>query len=415
MTTIATGVFKKVFIKRQAGQGVVAPAGAAGSARSVRRVTSTFDKTRANYQSQEVNESQQVQDMRLGVNSVAGSLTGELSVGGYQLPMEGILRKLAAGPSTTGAIATITAATTGERTGTYTRAGGSFLADGFKIGDVVRANGFTTTGVGNNDRNVIITALTATVMTVYTLIKGTQIAAKAAGDNVTIATPGKKIWTPETAQNRDYFTLEHWFGDIAQSELFPDLVFTGMNITLPPSGMATIELPGMGIDMTPAQAQYFTTPASAPTGAILAAVNGVVIVNGLAVGLLTGLTINVAGNHAYPDQNGVVGDNNHVDITPGVLNVTGQMTVLFANATYRDMFLNEDEFSIAAALTAKNTPAADFAAFNMSRVKLTNQSKDDTPTGMTLTLPYTALENLAGGAALANLRTTLSVQDSLFV
>lgn len=415
---IATGVFKKVAMKRQpGGKGVIAPAGAAGSSRYVRRVTSTMDLVKATYQSNEVNESQQVRDFRHGVKSTAGTLTGELSVGGYQVPLEGVLRQLAVGAVTTGAIATITAAG-GARTGTFTRVGGSFLTDGFKIGDVVRPSGFTTTGVNNNGRNYLITALTATVMTVISVGADGLVNAKASGDNVTIVAPGKKIWVPATGQIKDYVTLEHWHSDIGVSEVFPDVVFTGANIGLPPSGMATIELPMMGIDMNPVgvagNAQYFTNPAASPTGGILAAVNGLLIIDGVVVGLLTGLTINIAGGHAYPDQNGVVGSNLHADISPGVLGVSGQATVLFQDAVLRDKFVNETECSIVAVLTADATAGSEFSSFVMSRVKFGGASKDDTPTGITLTMPFTALENMAGGAALPNLQTTISVQDSLF-
>jgi len=415
MTLIASGVFKKVFLKRQTAQGVQAPAGAAGTARSIRRVTSTFDLVKASYQSNEVNESQQVRDMRHGVKSVAGTINGELSVGSYQQPLESILRQNAVAGSTTGAIATIAAATTGDRIGTFTRSAGSFLADGFKVGDVVRSSGWTTTALGMNTRNFIITALTATVMTVMSVGKLGQVITKVAGDNVTIVVPGRKSWTPQTGHTRDYYTLEHWFADVAKSELFNDVVFTAANISLPPSGLATIELPGMGVDSPASAAQYFTAPAAAPVGAALAAVNGVIIVAGVAVGLITGLNINIAGNHAYADPNGVVGQDVHVDIAPGVLTVTGQATVLFADNTLRDMFLNESEVSIAVALTATGDINAEFVSFVMSRVKFSGSTKDDVPTGITLTMPFQALENVNGGAALANLQTTLSVQDSLWV
>lgn len=415
MTLIASSVFKKVILKRQTAQGVQAPAGPAGSSRNVRRVTSTFDLAKAMYQSAEVNESQQVRDARHGVRSTAGTLTGELSVGGYQQPLESILRQNSLAGATSGALTTIAAASTGDRTGTFTRSAGSFLTDGFKVGDVVRSSGWATTAAAMNTRNFMITALTATVMTVISVGKAGQVIAKAAGDSVTITVPGRKTWTPQTGQTRDYYTLEHFFADIGKSELFPDLVFTAANISLPPSGLATIELPGMGIDSPPSTAQYFTTPAASPTGAILAAVNGVIIVNGLAVGLITGLTLNIAGNHAYADQNGVVGQDTHVDVVPGVLTVTGQATVLFTDTVLRDMFVNETECSIAVALTGSGDINSEFMAFVMSRVKFSGSTKDDVATGITMTMPFQALENVNGGAALANLQTTLSVQDSLWV
>ncbi len=411
MVGIATGVFKKLAIKKQVGLNQKAPAGAAGSARYMRRVTSTLDLNKANYQSNEILESQQKRDMRHGVKSVAGSISGELSVGGYQQPFESVCRQVVQNAATTGALATITAAVTAGAAGTFTRAAGSFLADGFKIGDVVRCAGWATTGVPNNAHNFIITNLTALVMTVLAL-DGVPVGAKAAGDNVTITVVGKKTWMPANNQTRDYYTIEHWFGDIAQSEQYKDCVFTGFTVSLPPSGMATVEFPVMGLDMDTGVAQYFNAPQAAPTGGILAAVNGVLLMNGAVAGIVTGMTIVVNGNYTAPG--GVVGSNVDPDIFPGTLDVSGQLTVLFTDATMRDAFLNETESSLIGAFTASNTAAADFTAFVMSRIKYTGATKNDGNAGLTLTMPYVALENVNGGAAVANLQTTLSIQDSQF-
>jgi len=414
MAGIATGVFKKMYLKRQAGLGAVAPAGPAGSAKSVRRVTSTLDKTKAAYQSAEVLESQQVRDSRHGVVSVGGTLSGELSVGTYQQPFESILRQAAQANVSSGSLATVTASSSGPYTGTFTRSAGSWITDGFKVGDIVNSTGWTAPGVANNDQYMLITSLTAAVMTLFVLDKS-AIVAKAAGDNVTVVTVGKKIWVPGSGQTRDYYTIEHWFSDIGVDEVFTDCVFTGATIALPPTGMATVELPIMGLDMIPGVAQYFTAPAGASGGGILAAVNGAMIVDGAVVGLVTGITITIAGGYAYPAGDGLVGTNIRPDVLPGVLTVTGQMTVLFSDATYRDMFLQEREVAVAVALTADNSPKPGFTSFVMSRVKYSGASKDDTPTGLTLTMPFQALEQVNnGGVNTPNLATTISIQDSAY-
>lgn len=406
---ISTGVFKKLSFKKQAALNTIAPAGAGGSAAYMRRVTSTIDLAKATYQSNEILPSQMIRDFRHGVRSVSGSISGELSVGGYQKPFESILRQLVQAPATTGALVNVTAATTGARTGTFTRAAGSFITDGFKVGDVVTWTGWATTGVPNNAHNMMITALTALIMTVITL-DGVAIGAKASGDSVTGVVAGKKTWVPQTGHTRDYYTIEHWYSDVAQSERFVDCVFTGANIQLPPTGMATVEFPIMGLDMQTGTAEYFTTPAAAPTGGILAAVNGVLLVAGVPVGLITGLNININGNYSVPG--GVVGANVDPDIFPGSLEVSGQVTVLFQDATMRDMFVNETEAAIAAALTANNTANAGFTSFVMPRVKFGGASKDDGKSSLTLTMPFTALEYT--GASGVDLPTVISIQDSSF-
>lgn len=416
MPGIATGVFKKLFVKRQVSLGAIAAAGAAGTAHSMRRVTSTLDKTKGSYSSNEVLESQQVRDMRHGVVATGGTLSGELSVGTYQQMFESVLRQAASSNLGTNITPnTIIAASTGSNTGTFTRGAGSWLGENYKIGDIVNMTGWTAPALANNDQYMIIVALTAAVMTCFVLDK-TAIVAKAAGDQIQTTVVGKKIWVPASGQSRDYYTIEHWFGDIGISEVFTDCVFTGANIALPPTGMATVEFPIMGLDMLPGAAQYFNAPAAPSTGGILASVNGALIINGLVVGLVTGLTLAITGNYAYPSGDGVVGSNLRPDVLPGVLGVTGQMTVLFSDGTYRDMFLNETEASVAVALTADSSAKPGFTCFALPRVKYSGATKDDTNTGLTLTMPFTALEQVAnGGANTPNVQTTISVQDSAFV
>lgn len=405
---IATGVFKKLSYKKQSALGTAA---SGSGATYLRRVSSDLGLTKATYQSQEINATQQRRDMRHGVRKVEGTIKGELSVGGYQSFMESVLRQLVQTASTTGAITTVAAAVTTGAAGTYTRSSGSYLTDGFKIGDVITSTGWATTGTANNNHYAIITALTATVMTIL-MIDGVAVGAKAAGDTVTIVTVGKKTWTPASSQTRDYYTINHWHSDIAQSEAYVDCVVTGMNVSLPASGMATVDFPIMGLSQTTGTSEYFTTPGAAATGSILAAANGLLLVNGTTVGLVTGLSINVNGNYTTPG--GVVGSNAEPDIFPGTLDVTGQATVLFQDATMRDMFINETEVSVVAVFTGSTAAAPAFTAFVMSRVKFGGATKDDGDTGLVMTMPFTALENTSGGAAVANLQTTISIQDSAF-
>jgi len=409
---IATGVFKRVSLKKQSALGTKAPAGAGGTARYLRRVTSTIDFAKASFTSAEILVSQQRRDMRHGVRSVAGNISGELSVGSYQLPIESALRRIAGVAATTAALTTITIASLGAATaaGTLTRASLSYITDGFKVGDIVRATGV---GAGvNASANLIITALTALVMTVQTL-NGADITAVASGSSITIALAGRKTFIPQASHTRDYYTIEHWFSDVPDSEQFTDCVFNGFTLTLPASGMATISFPVMGLNMQTSSGEYFTTPAAAPTGPIVASANGLLLVNGSVVANVTGLTITVSGNMSAPG--GVVGSNVDPDILPGVLEVTGSVNALFLSAALRDLFFNETEFTIIAAFTGDNTAGSPVIGITLPRVKFSGNTKDDTQSQITQTLPFTALENINGGAAVNSEATAISIQDSAFV
>ena len=407
---IAVGVRKTLAFKKQTALGAIA-AGGASTGQIVRRVTSTIDLSKNAIKSNELLSSQQRRDYRHGVRAVSGSVAGELSIGGYQAFFESMLRQGVQTAATTGALITVAAAVTTGAQGTFTRSAGSYLTDGFKIGDVVRWTGWATTGAPNNAHNFLILNLTALVMTVVSL-DGVAVGPKAAGDSVTCVLVGKKTWVPASGHTRDYYTMEHWYGDIGLSEYFTDCVIASAKVDLKPNDMAKIDWSVMGLNMLTGTSAYFTSPTAPTTGAITAGVNGVLTVSGQRVAIVTSLSLDIDGNFSAPG--GVVGSNVDPDLFPGPIDVSGQATLFFDDATFRDIFLNETEVAMTVVLTGSNAANADFVSFTMSRVKFGGATKDDGEKGITLTVPFTALENTNGGAALANLQTTISVQDSLF-
>lgn len=406
MTAIAAGVFKKLIAKKQSALGTKATT---GSAQLLRRVSSDLDLKKATYQSNEIRPSMMKADFRHGIRSVDGTISGELSCGSYQGLMESVLRAAASTAITSGALTDVTAAVTTGAQGTFTRATGSWFTAGFKVGMTVRWSGWATTGVPNNAHNFMILILTATVMT-GVFVDGVAMGPKASGDSVTCLEVGKHIAIPQSAHTKDYWTIEHFFADISQSETFTDCVIGGMNVKLPASGMATIDFPIMGLNMDKDTAQYFVSPTAASSGAVLAAVNGAVYVAGVKVAQITSMDFNVNGNMSAPG--GIVGSNVDPDIFPGTFDITGNLSVLFSDATMRDYFIDETEVSIIVVLTAGNSAAADFQTHVFPRVKIGGSSKDDGEKGLTMTMPFTALENTSGGSGTSTVATAYWVQDS---
>lgn len=403
MTTIASGIAKKVTFKKQSALGTAA-SGTGGTALS--RTTSTLDLSKATYKSNNINPSAQRSDFRHGVRSVAGNISSDLIVGHHQTLEASMLRQAWQTATTTGPIITIAAVISGSK---FTRSAGSFLTDGFKVGDVIRASGFAGGAITLNTKNFLVTSVIALEMA-GVFLDGSAMLAETAGATVTLATAGKKTWMPATGHVYDYYTFEHWFSNIAQSETFTDCVVSQMNVKLPPSGMATIDFSVMGIDQTVGTSQVLTTPTDAPNGGTLAAVNGAVYVGGNRIALLTGLDFSVNGNFTAPG--GVVGSNVDPDIFPGSLDVTGNMTVYFTDATMRDYFRNETEVSIVAAFTSSNAGNADFKSYVFPRVKVGGATKDDGDKGLIQTMPFTAIENTTAGSSVLS---TMSIQDSKVV
>ena len=401
--TIAQGVKKVVSYKKQTGLGVPA---SGGSGQELRRVTSTINLTKDTYQSNEIRSDQQIADFRHGSKQVTGTLSAELSAGTYKDFLQSVLRKdFVAISSLTAAAVTIVAST-----GVITFQTGNPLTGGIKIGNVVRITVGSVAAL-NLNKNLLVTGVTATTLTVKTL-NGSALADNATSvTGVTIAIPGKYTYVPETAQTQDYYTVEHWFSDVAQSEVYSDIVQTNAQVKIPANGMATIDFPLVGLNVSTGTSQVLTSPTAITTGGVTAGVNGLLLVAGTPVAIVTSIDFDVNGNVAVADA--VVGSLTRPDVFQGTVGATGTFSAYFTDATFRDYFINETEVSIVVALTTDSTATADFVVFTMSRVKVGGADVTDGASGLTRTFPFTALKNTSGGAALANLATTIMVQDSL--
>lgn len=399
---IATGVAKQVIYKVESTWG---SAPGTGSGQVLRRVQSGLSLQKDTYQSNEVRADYQMSDFRHGVRRVSGSISGELSPGTYKDFMAAALRKdFAAVTAITGA--SITIAGSGP-TYTVTRAAGSFLTDGIKVGQVVRltAGSFTA---GNLNKNLFVLSLTATVLTVMVL-NGSTLTAEGPIASSTVTVPGKVTYVPLTGHTDKSFAVEHWHSDVSQSELFLGCKVNNLSLGLPPTGLATIGMDMMGKDVTTATSGYYVSPTAAATTGINAAVNGVLTAQGAAVALVTGLDIRIAGNmQATP----VVGSNTYPDIFEGRVMVTGNMSVYFQDATFRDYFINETEVALSVALASNNLAASDFITLSCPRIKLGGADKNDGDTGLIQTMPFQALLATSGGAGVSNEQTTIYVHDS---
>lgn len=399
---IASGIAKQVRYKAESAYNT-AP-GASG-AQSLRRVESSINVEKDTYASAELRTDYQISDFRHGTRRTAGSIKGELSPLTYADFMAAALRKdFVAGVSAASLSLTIA----GAGPYTVTRATGSWLTDGFKAGDVVRITAGSV-NASNLNKNLYVVSLTATVLTVV-VPNASAMVAEGPIASCTCSVTGKKTYTPTTGHTDKSFAIEHWFSDIAQSELYLGCKASALDIQLPPTGLATIGVDVMGSgSVTTNTSAYYTSPTAPTTTGIAAAVNGLLYIGATAVATCTGLSLRVDGGYSGDP---VVGSNFMPGIFPGRVNVTGQFTAYFENATFRDAFLNETELALSALLTSDNAAAANFLAFNLPRIKLGSASRSDGEKGLILTANFQALYNGSGGTGISSEATTLSVQDS---
>lgn len=401
----ASGVFKQVTYKVETTYGTMP---AASAAQAMRRVTSSLDLSKDTYQSNEIRPDFQVADFRHGLRKVGGSISGELSAKTWGDFIAAALKKdFVAGVSVTGASITIGGA---AGAWTITRAAGSWLADGVKIGDVIRMTAGTFNAL-NLNKNIQVTAMTPTVLTGIVL-NASNLQAEGPIASATVAVVGKKTFIPQSGHTDKSFAIEHWYPDAGAtgaSEVFSGCKVSKITFTLPATGMATVAVEFVGKDSTPGTAQYFTSPTPVTVTGTMAAVNGVVKVGSATGGTITSASIEISC--AQSSEQGI-GSNTADQVATGRVIVTGQFTAKFDSTALRDAFYNETETSAYLAFTADNSANSDFIAFSMSRLKVNGASKDDGEKILIQTIPFQALLDNAGGTGKAAEMTTISVQDS---
>lgn len=399
---IEKGTSKQTRIKRQTAKGTLA---GATLGQIMRRESATFELQKESYTTEnEITSIQQVKSSRHGVKQVNGSLNGLLSPGTYADPLSSILRKdFAAVTNLTGIGITV-----GGVPGAYTLTTTGLLVGGIKVGMVVRVTAGTGLNANVLNKNLLVTAVTATVLTCAVLNGSTMTLGT--GTSCTINVPGKVSYVPDAGHTNLYYTVEEWYPSVPMSEVNHDVKFSKVDIALPGSGNSTIKFSAIGLDQTSSASVYFTLPAVETSTDVLAAANGLLMVDGVAQAIVTDLSFSIDGKAQAADP--TVGANIRADIFSGVVAVTGSFSAYFDGATVPDLFRNETATSIVSALTSGTEANADFMTFTMTNVKLNTSTPDDNQTGMKRSYSFVALYNSAGGAALANHATSIMVCDS---
>ncbi len=372
----------------------------------LRRTSCSLALTKDTYQSSEVRTDRQIGDFRHGVKRVSGSISGELSPATYWDFIEAACRGTdAAAVSKTEA--ELTSAAADNSTKTFTFAGGNPVTEGFRVGMVIQFTGLSEST--NNSKNFLITGISGSNNRVFTVYPAptTMTADTAFG----VASIGRRVYVPASSHVARKFAIESYHTDLDLYRLFTECRVGGVNLNLPATGMATIEIPMMGRDMETASggsAPFFGSPAGETSTGILAAVNGLLMVQGVAQGVITGATVNMNLN---PSAEPVVGQNFVPEIFLGPTQVDGQLTAFFEDLTLVNYFINETELELLLYLTTSTDAASDFMTIYMPKIKLGGATIGlEGQAGVPVTLPYQALRYQGSGAGIDT--TTIAFTDS---
>lgn len=401
---IAQGTSKSFRFKRQSAKGTLA---GTSDGQVLRRTQGSLNLEKETYNTaDEITTVQQVKSSRHGPKQVSGNLNGLVSPGTYADFFQALLRKDAAATTSIASLS-ITIAASGSNY-TVTRASGSWITDGVKIGDVVRLTAGTF-NAANLNKNLLVVAETALVLTVA-VVNGVAMVAEGPIASATLAVPGKKTMVPATGHTNIYYTVEEWMSDISRSVVSSDVKVGQAQVDFPGSGNLTASFSLVGLNQTASGSVYFTAPTGESTSDVLASASGILVVGGVAVATVTTATVTINGN-AQP-ASAVVGSNVRPDVFSGKVLVSGSFSYYYEGGTISDAFLNESETSLILVNTDGTEANADFVTLVMQRVKINSESRDDGETGIIGQCQFEAIYKADGGAATAYDQTSIAMQDS---
>lgn len=302
---------------------------------------------------------------RHGSRSVTGQYAGDLSVGTFDDLIEAAFRGTFQ-PSLTVSQSAMTTATVAVAANTITASAGSFITAGLRVNDVIRLGaGF---GTANRNRNVRITGLTATAITVAEtlIVEAGPIA------SWEITRP-KKLIQGVVARS---FAFEEYEVDIDGSEVFKGVRVGSMQVQMQPNGMCILTFGLVGQDMevmTGATAPYFTAPAETVTIGLTAVeakirLGGTDVLDVSSIDLT--LNLNASGTP-------VIGSVLTPDVFTNLATVEGTITALKQDAARSEQYLNEDELSLHLLFEEHETGAADFCSFAIGNMTLASVTKGE--------------------------------------
>jgi hypothetical protein len=341
------------------------PGGTGGKA--FRTTGGGLNLTKTTFASQELRKDGLQIMGRHGSRSVAGTLNGELSLGTYDDFFQAVMRDTWDSPLTV-TNATMTSITT--TTSTIVASGGSWIAQGLRVGDVIRLTNHSTSA--NNNRNLTITGLTASTITVAeTLTLDSN-----PDSSFTVTRPKKLTRLADTGYTDRTFTIEEYSADIDYSEVYTGCTVNTMRIQLQPNGMVAVSFGIVGADAAAyasGSSPYFTTP-TLTTSLPMVAVDAKLYKGGVAVADLTAFELTIALNAGGVP---VIGSYVTPAMFTNTMAVTGSVSAVRKDLQNLTDFINETTFSLGAVLIENESEPKDFFSLFLPSVKFADVNKSE--------------------------------------
>lgn len=304
---------------------------------------------------------------RHGMQKAGGSWDTEVSLGNLETIIQAIMRDT----WDVSALALNSANFTSLATATnvITLTSGDPRTLGLRVGDVIRCANLTQ--AAGNGKNLRITGLTATTITVDVVI-GTGAVAAAA----TITRPKRIIQSGSLTKR--YFTTDEYEVDLDQSEVMQDFVFSNMKFSMQANGIIACTVGGVNTGayqgLTGASAPSLTGPTQS-TGVVLAVADATLRLNGVDQVALTGFDITMDIGATGPDVFGSAAQKVSPDVFTGQASIGVNITALRADLQALTDFLAETQYELHVLMTENTSEPKNFLSMYMGNLTLGGAAK----------------------------------------
>lgn len=406
MTTYQSNFYGYAAFKEQSALGTQAT-GASGTI--LRQTGGTPGKlAKAPIASKEIRTDAQPVKGRHGMQTATGGpYSGELSLQTFDSIFQGLLRATW-DSEITKTQADFTSLTTGAHTIILTS--GNPITMGFRVNDVIQCTGLPD--AGNNSKNLRITGLSATTITVAETLTVNAVA----DTTCSIIRRGRKIINPpEGSLVNRYFTIEEYDADIDSSQVFTDCMWKTGKFSMQPNGIIMFEPSWVGTGQTEvdtgSSAPILTSP-TLTSSIPLAALDSTLRFGGVDVADVVSWDLTIDNGAVAPQ---VVGSKVSPTVLPGLNQVSMNITVLEKDLTYVSAFLNETAFSLSCLAAANASEPKDFISINVPNFSLGSADRSPRSTAggartVTISVPTGLIGHDSTGTGYDD--TTVSIQIS---
>jgi hypothetical protein len=265
---------------------------------------------------------------------------------------------------------------------------GNPITMGFRVGDVIRPTGLPD--AANNSRNLRITALSATTITV-----AETLTVNAAPDtSCSLTRTGKRLINPSTLA-RAYFTLEEYEGDIDRSTLAQDFVFGALKFSMAADGLLMVDVSGTGtgnISALATGASPYYSSTTAPTDVPMSVVDATIRLAGVDLVELTSFDMTLNIQPTAPKTFGSQSQKYSPDVFTGSILLSMNMTALRKDLAHLADFIAETPYSLHILAVDNTSEPKDFLSivvpnFTLGSVDPSAFSKQGGPRTETIQIP----------------------------